>query len=117
MSNKGSPAFRVPKHLRKATQSWVKSVLSDFDLEEHHFKLLVLAAESWDRVCAAREIIDAEGMTYKDRFGQPKARPEIAIERDNKVVLARLLRELALDGVDAPDAARMARTRDYGNRR
>ncbi len=117
MSDKDSPAFRVSKHLRKPTQTWVKSVLKDFDLEEHHFKLLVLAAESWDRVCAAREIIDAQGMTYFDRFDQPKARPEIAIERDHKIVLARLLRELSLDGVDAPEAPRMARTPDYGARR
>lgn len=117
MSDKVPPAFRVPKHLRKPTQTWVKSVLSDFDLEEHHFKLLISAAESWDRITAAREIIDVQGMTYLDRFKQPKARPEIAIERDNKVIFARLLRELALDGVDAPEAPRMARTADYGRRR
>lgn len=117
MSNKDLPAFRVPKHLRKQTQTWVKSVLSDFDLEEHHFKLLISAAESWDRICSAREVIDAQGMTYNDRFNQPKARPEIAIERDNKVVFARLLRELALDGVDTPETPRMARTADYGRRR
>ncbi|MDU0343703.1 hypothetical protein [Bosea rubneri] len=117
MSTKDPQAFRVPKHLRKPTKSWVKSVLSDFDLEEHHFKLLISAAESWDRITAAREIIDAQGMTYQDRFDQPKARPEIAIERDNKVVFARLLRELSLDGVDAPEAPRAPRTPDYGARR
>lgn len=117
MAAKDPPAFRVPKHLRKPTQSWVKSVLSDFDLEEHHFKLLISAAESWDRICSAREVIDSQGMTYFDRFQQPKARPEIAIERDNKVIFARLLRELSLDGVDAPEAPRMARTADYGSRR
>lgn len=111
---KEPPAFKVPKHLRKPTQTWVKSVLSDYDLEEHHFKLLIAAAESWDRLCAAREIVDAEGMTFTDRFGQPKARPEVAIERDSKVVLARLLRELALDA-PASDS-RPPRTRDYGSR-
>ncbi|MGX1786132.1 P27 family phage terminase small subunit [Bosea sp. NPDC055332] len=117
MLNKDPPAFNVPKHLRKDTQAWIKSLISEFELEEHHFKLLVSAAESWDRICAAREVIDAQGMTYTDRFGQPKARPEIAIERDNKVVFARLLRELALDGDDSPEAPRMARTADYGRRR
>ncbi|MBS3649670.1 hypothetical protein KEU06_13740 [Pseudaminobacter sp. 19-2017] len=117
MRTKETTAFKVPKHLRKSTQTWVKSVVSDFEMEEHHFKLLLAAAESWDRVCAAREVIDRDGMTYTDRFGQPKARPEIGIERDNKVLLARLLRELALDGVDAPDAPRPPRTADYGSRR
>lgn len=112
-----SSAFKVPKHLRKPTQNWVKSVLSEYDLDEHHMKLLTAAAESWDRICAAREIIDGQGLTFLDRFGQPKARPEVAIERDNKVVFARLLRELALDA-DAPtEAPRTVRTRDYGSRR
>ncbi len=117
MKSKEPAAFKVPKHLRKPTQSWVKSVLSDYEIEEHHFKLLLSAAECWDRITAAREIVDAEGMTYTDRFGQPKARPEVAIERDNKTLLARLIRELALDADDAPEAPRAPRTRDYGARR
>ncbi|NTA35983.1 hypothetical protein [Agrobacterium salinitolerans] len=116
MSSKENAAFKVPKHLRKPTQTWVKSVLSDYDLEEHHFKILISAAESWDRICAAREIVDAQGLTFNDRFGQPKARPEVAIERDNKIILARLLRELALDAPSA-EAPRAPRTADYGSRR
>ncbi len=117
MNSKESSTFKVPKHLRKPTQTWVKSVLSEYDLEEHHFKLLLSAAESWDRICAAREIVDAQGLTFNDRFGQPKARPEIGIERDSRISFARLLRELALDGVDAPETPRMPRTADYGARR
>jgi phage terminase small subunit len=66
-------------------------------LEEHHVRLLTLAATAWDRAAAAREVIDREGAVYVDRFGQPKARPEIAIERDAVTALARLVRELDLD--------------------
>lgn len=117
MVTKGKPAFKAPKHLETATQKWVKSVLDDFDLDEHHHKLLVLAAESWDRAVAARKVIDADGMTFTDRFGQPKARPEIGIERDSRISFARLLRELALDGVDGPESPRAPRTADYGSRR
>lgn len=117
MAAKGLTAFKAPKHLEKSTQNWVKTVLSDFDLDEHHFKLLVLAAESWDRAVAARKVIDDKGMTFNDRFEQPKARPEIAIERDSRISFARLVRELALDGVDAPEAPRAPRTADYGSRR
>lgn len=114
---KETAALRAPKHLEKPTQLWVKSVISDFDLEEHHFKLLVLAAEAWDRANAARRVVEVEGLTYNDRFGQPKARPEVAIERDSRIGFARLLRELALDGVDTPETPRPPRTADYGNRR
>lgn len=117
MQTKDLKALKPPKHLDKSTQKWVKSVLDDFDLEPHHFKLLVLAAEAWDRTVAARQVIDAQGMTFIDRFDQPKARPEIAIERDSRIGFARLVRELALDGVDVPEAPRAPRTADYGNRR
>jgi len=108
---------KPPGHLRPATQRWFTSVLEDFDLEPHHIRLLTLAAEAWDRGQAAREVVDANGMTFLDRFDQPKARPEVAIERDSRIGFARLLRELALD-VDLPEEApRAPRTSDYGNRR
>ena len=113
----GNPAHRPPKHLQKTTQNWFKSVVEDFDLELHHIKLLTLAAEAWDRTVAAREVIDRDGMTFLDRFDQPKARPEVGIERDSRIAFARLVRELALDGVDTPEAPRAPRTADYGNRR
>lgn len=109
--------MKPPKHLRPATRKWFAAVLADFDLEDHHVRLLTLAGEAWDRGQAAREFIDANGMTFTDRFGQPKARPEVAIERDSRIGFARLVRELALDGVDAPEAPRSPRTADYGSRR
>lgn len=115
--NPTNAALKPPKHLRKPTQNWFKSVTVDFDLEPHHIKLLTLAADAWDRAVSAREVIDADGMTYTDRFGQPKPRPEVAIERDSRIGFTRLIRELALDGVDAPETPRAPRTADYGNRR
>lgn len=107
---------RPPKHLRKPTQTWFKDVLTDYDLESHHVRLLTLAGEAWDRGQAAREVIDQDGMTFNDRFGQPKPRPEIAIERDSRIGFARLIRELALD-VDPPaETPRAPRYADYGAR-
>jgi phage terminase small subunit len=90
--------------------------LEEYELEPHHVRLLTLAAEAWDRAAAAREVVDRDGMTFADRFGQPKPRPEIAIERDSRIGFARLLRELGLDVEKPPEAPRMPRTRDYGNR-
>ncbi|MDB5575860.1 MAG: hypothetical protein JWR80_1036 [Bradyrhizobium sp.] len=106
---------KPPEHLQPATAKWFSSVLKDFDLEPHHVRLLTLAGEAWDRGAAAREIVDRDGMTFNDRFGQPKPRPEIGIERDSRIGFARLLRELALD-IEAPAEARPRRTNDYGNR-
>lgn len=93
--------MKPPDHLRPPTAAWWATVTADFDLEPHHVRLLTLAAEAWDRGQQAREILATEGLTYSDRFEQPRARPEVAIERDSRVAFARLLRELALD-VEGP---------------
>lgn len=94
---------KPPAHLRAATKRWWSGVLEEFDLEPHDIRLLTLAAEAFDRGQQAREVVDRDGMTFTDRFGQPKARPEINIERDSRIGFARLLRELSLD-IDGPDS-------------
>jgi len=95
----------APKHLKEATRKWWLLVLEEYELEEHHVRLLTLAGESWDRCQLAREALADLGMVYNDRFGQPHARPEVAIERDCKVSFARLIRELALD-ISEPNETR-----------
>ena len=94
----------VPSHLRPDTRAWWESVQADYVLEPHHVRVLTLAAEAWDRCTQAREVIDREGLTYTDRFDAPKARPEIAIERDSRLAFARLIREINLDVDDAPES-------------
>ncbi|TPL97316.1 P27 family phage terminase small subunit [Mesorhizobium sp. B2-3-10] len=106
---------KPPANLRPATKRWFKSVLDDYDLEGHHIRLLILAAEAWDQSQIAREVLDKDGQTFNDRFGQPKERPEIGILNNARIAFARLIRELALD-VDTPEAPRAPRTRDYGAR-
>jgi phage terminase small subunit len=83
----------------------LEGIVADYELEPHHFRLLTLLGETWDRGQQARRALRRHGITFVDRFGQPRARPEVAVERDCKVVFARLLRELALD-VDAPAESR-----------
>lgn len=99
---------KPPGHLRAETRRWWASVVEDFVLEPHHVRLLTLAAEAWDRCWQAREALAEHGITYTDRFGSPKARPEVAVERDSKIAFARLLRELNLD-IDSPDEPRAPR--------
>jgi hypothetical protein len=82
----------IPKHLRPSTRVWFQSVLEDYALDPHHVKLLTAAAECWDRLVGAREAIDKFGTTYIDRFNCPRARPEVAIERDCRIQFARLIR-------------------------
>jgi phage terminase small subunit len=97
-------SFSAPEHLRADTRQWWRTVADEYALESHHLRLLTLAAEAWDRGVEAREAIARHGTVYVDRFDQPRARPEVAIERDSRIAFARLVRELALD-LDPPDEA------------
>jgi phage terminase small subunit len=96
----------APGHLQAATRAWFDDVLRDYQLEPHHVRLLTLASESWDRCCQAREVLAAKGLTIDDRFGFPRARPEVAIERDSRIAFARLCRELDLDTEVSPGSPR-----------
>lgn len=87
----------IPKHLRAETKKWFKEILNNFELESHHIKLLILAADAWDRCSEARETILKHGLFIKDRYGSVKVNPACNIERDNKIIFARLLRELGFD--------------------
>lgn len=98
----GSKENSAPAHLRPDTAAWWASVAGDYALEAHHLRILTLAAEAWDRGVEAREAIAKHGTVYVDRFDQPRARPEVAIERDSRIAFARLVRELALD-IDPPE--------------
>lgn len=95
---------KVPKHLSKEAAAWFRQAASTFVLEDHHLRLLRLAAEAWDRGQEARQTLAAEGSYYRDRFGTPKAHPAVAVERDARLAFARMLRELDLDGEPAPDS-------------
>ena len=99
MTSKPTPI--LPRHLKRPTRRWAEGILADFVLESHHVRLLILACQAWDRSEAARVALVEHGSVFVDRFGQPRARPEVAIERDAQIAFARLVRELALD-VDEP---------------
>lgn len=88
---------KPPKHLSLAMRRWWESVNQNYILEDHHRLLLTKAAEAFDRAEGARETISKLGTTFEDRFKQPCARPEIAMERDSRLAFARLVRELNLE--------------------
>lgn len=95
---------KAPEGLTPATAEWWLSVAQEWDLERHHLRLLTLAAQAWDEVQAAQAVIATRGAVYEDRWGQPKARPEVALVRDGRIAFARLVRELDLDGVPPPES-------------
>ena len=95
---------KPPEHLSAASKQWWLEIADGFELEPHHIRLLTLAAQAWDRCEEARAALAKHGITYQDSLGQPKTRPEVAVERDSRIAFARLLRELGLESApaDAP---------------
>jgi phage terminase small subunit len=93
----------APSHLRPETAAWYLSVVTEWELQDHHERLVLIAAEAWDRALQAREALDEHGLTFNDRFGAPHARPEVKVERDARIAFMRTLREVDLDL--APPAA------------
>ena len=85
-----------PAHLSKAMQDWWHAVVRDYELDEHHLKLLEACCGSWDRMEQARATLAREGLTIQTKHGV-KQHPAANIERDSRLAFARLLRELDLD--------------------
>lgn len=83
--------------LSPEAQAWFTSVEENYELRDHHRKLLTAACVMWDRAAWARAVLDKDGMTFRDRFGSPKPKPEIAIERDSINAFRQLVHELGLD--------------------
>lgn len=99
-----TPERRLPRHLRQATRRWAEEILDGYEFESHHAKLLVLACQAWDQGERARARIARYGVTYLDRFKQPRIRPEVKVEHDARIAFARILRELRLDSTEGPEA-------------
>jgi phage terminase small subunit len=78
-----TPTRRVaPSHLAKPTQLWWRSVLQNYELDDHHERLLTLAAEAYDRSAEAREAVAQDGAYFTNAKGEPRPHPGLAIERD-----------------------------------
>lgn len=90
-------APKTPTDFRPATQQWIKQIREAWDLEEHQKRILLAAAEAWDRHEEARELLARHGLTYKNKHGDIKPHPAVAIERDSRLAFVRCVRELNLD--------------------
>jgi P27 family predicted phage terminase small subunit len=86
-----------PAHLTPSAQKFWRTTIERYELQEHHLRLLQLACEGWDRCQSARETLDREGLSVAGERGGVRAHPAVAVERDSRLAVARLLRELDLD--------------------
>jgi len=75
-----------------------KKLESDFDVSDESAQLTMHAAfEAFDRMRDSQRILRKEGLVSKDRFGQTRAHPLLAVERDSRNAYLRALKSLNLD--------------------
>ena len=95
----------APEHLSGESKTFWQETVEAFNLDAHHLKELEAACTSLDRIAEARAEVEKAGAYFTDRFGQPKEHPGMKVERDNKILFARLIRELGLD-LEQPETPR-----------
>jgi len=105
-----------PSHLSESSRQWWLSTLATYILQEHHLRLLQLCCEAWDRAQMARAQLQEEGLTVPTSEGGCRAHPCVAIERDARLAVARLVRELDLD-TEPPVSERISPPALFSNRR
>ena len=81
---------------REARDLW-RGIVQQFVVEPHHRAILEQACHALDRAIEARKLLDEQGLTVAGQKGVMKMHPAAAVERDSRVAVARLLRELNLD--------------------
>jgi phage terminase small subunit len=105
-----------PSHLSPSAAQWWRTTVETYVLGEHHLRLLQLCCEAWDEVQKAREQLDREGFTVPvGRHGGVRSHPCVTIERDARLAVARLVRELDLD-TEPPVSGRIGPPAIFSNR-
>ena len=74
--------IRPPKHLsREAKKIW-RTINHERVMPDSYLVILRVSLEAYDRLQAARKILDEEGIYYKTETGYKREHPCLRIERD-----------------------------------
>lgn len=93
-----APAARPPKDLPDTATAWWQRMVAAYGItDEGGLILLEMAARAYARGEEARQQLDRDGCTTVDKFGQRKAHPAAAVERDARAGMLAALRQLHLD--------------------
>jgi P27 family predicted phage terminase small subunit len=90
--------IRAPKNLSKEAQRWWRKIVDEYHIgDSGGLAILQVMCEAWQRMRQAQKILEVEGPTVTDRFGQSKAHPLCAIERDARSQVLQAIKSLNLD--------------------
>ena len=100
---------KPPSHLSPAARKWFREIAADYGITDRAGALLLAqAAECWDRAALCRETIASDGASVRDKWGQLKAHPLLAAERDAKAGFLAAVKHLNLDIAAVPREERNA---------
>lgn len=102
MSRPAKPPIDAPEHLAGDALAFWQTVQRDYGIvDPAGLRLLRLACEAMMTAETARLAIARDGLTFIDRFGAPRPRPESRIQAAAMTVFRSLCRELRLDPPEA----------------
>ncbi|GEN22175.1 hypothetical protein HCU01_01240 [Halomonas cupida] len=97
---------KPPSKLSTEARRLYTALATDYDItDEAGLALLRSVAESRTLIDECQKVISAEGITYLDRYGQPKPHPLLAVSRDARGQMMSALKALNLDLEPLRDAA------------
>jgi phage terminase small subunit len=83
-----------PLWLGSAGRGMWHAVVTEYELNEAELSMLGSLAKLADRAAEAREILSRDCLVTRDRWGQEKPHPAVAIERESSAQSARLLQRM-----------------------
>src|SRR5690242_19455860 len=87
-----------PKSLSTDALTMWKQIQTEYQIiDKGGLIILTAACEAFDRMREARALVESEGLTVADRFGQQKPHPAAIIERDMRTQMLAALKQLNLD--------------------
>jgi P27 family predicted phage terminase small subunit len=89
--------LKPPDHLSIEAKALWKAICRDYSIDEAAGMVLKVTLEAYDRRTQARDALIKHGVFFKDRFGQLKPMPMVAVERDAAATVMRGFRTLGLD--------------------
>lgn len=91
-------AQKPPAGLSLAAKTWWAKLTDEYSIDDQ-VGLLILetAMRSMDRMAMASALVDQHGAVTFDKFGQLKANPACAVERDSRAAMMAALKNLNLD--------------------
>ena len=87
-----------PEHLTDESKWQWRRIVEENAIDVAAYPILIMLYEARDRREHARLMVEQTGgAVMKDRFGQMKANPWAAVERDNALIMIRAYKSLGFD--------------------